>query len=310
VTLKDVKELSNPGAPLKDQHFIASTNIESWNAGSADTRVPNGETFRTDSDITKTNALRRDRELQAWQPTPDPIVPQSDEPPAPLPQLGQGDDVTFGPGAKNTQWDQFAVNEKLFGVKTNFDEDVYTTRLDRSAADFKERERKAQKIANEITGVVTNNPHVAEERTVNIVDDSGMDEEDKYGAVVRGSNAYVPPGARKQSVNAATPANAPKTEIPKVSVNAPDGAVISPPQVQSPQSSSKSPSPAPTNSNKPPADALPAFRDFVTNEKQRLSLKRQALVKSDMDKRMAELVKFSQSFKVRITHPFTFRCCR
>jgi PAB1-binding protein PBP1 len=213
VTLKDVKELSNPGAPLKDQHFIASTNIESWNAGSADTRVPNGESelhlsvivvsvltflsaFRTDSDITKTNALRRDRELQAWQPTPDPIVPQSDEPPAPLPQLGQGDDVTFGPGAKNTQWDQFAVNEKLFGVKTNFDEDVYTTRLDRSAADFKERERKAQKIANEITGVrsyipfatqvnsarqvVTNNPHVAEERTVNIVDDSGMDEEDKY----------------------------------------------------------------------------------------------------------------------------------
>jgi hypothetical protein len=50
----------------------------------------------------------------------------------------------------------------------------------------------------------------------------------------------------------------------------------------------------------PPADPLPAFRDFVTNEKQRLTEKRQALVKSEMDKRMAELVKFSQSFKVRI----------
>jgi hypothetical protein len=45
-------------------------------------------------------------------------------------------------------------------------------------------------------------------------------------------------------------------------------------------------------------DALPAFRDFVTTEKQRLTRKRQALVKSEMDKRMAELVKFSQSFKV------------
>jgi len=52
----------------------------------------------------------------------------------------------------------------------------------------------------------------------------------------------------------------------------------------------------------PPADPLPAFRDFVTNEKQRLTQKRQALVKSEMDKRMAELVKFSQSFKVYF-HP-------
>ena len=48
----------------------------------------------------------------------------------------------------------------------------------------------------------------------------------------------------------------------------------------------------------PPADPLPAFRDFVTNEKQRLTQKRQALVKSEMDKRMAELKKFSLNFKV------------
>lgn len=48
----------------------------------------------------------------------------------------------------------------------------------------------------------------------------------------------------------------------------------------------------------PPADPLPAFRDFVTNEKQRLTQKRQALVKSEMDKRMADLIKFSQNFKV------------
>ena len=47
------------------------------------------------------------------------------------------------------------------------------------------------------------------------------------------------------------------------------------------------------------ADPLPAFRSFVTNEKDRLMKKKQALMKSEMDKRMAELVKFSQSFKVR-----------
>ena len=65
-----------------------------------------------------------------------------------------GDDVTFGPGASSSgQWDQFAANERLFGVRTHFDEDEYTTRLDRSAKDFKERERRAEQIAAEITGV-------------------------------------------------------------------------------------------------------------------------------------------------------------
>jgi PAB1-binding protein PBP1 len=66
-----------------------------------------------------------------------------------------GDEATFGPGTagSNKSWDQFAANEQLFGVKTNFDEDLYTTKLDRNASDYKERERRAQKIANEILGV-------------------------------------------------------------------------------------------------------------------------------------------------------------
>ncbi|GLB40447.1 putative lsmAD [Lyophyllum shimeji] len=280
VTLKDVKEISNPGAPLKDQLFVASTNIDTWTSGPADSKPPNGETFRTDADISHRKGGGRERELQQWSAGPDA---------APLP-----DDDTFAQ-TNNTSWDQFAVNEKLFGLKTNYDENLYTTKLDRSKADFKERERQAQRIANEIIGAATNNPHIAEERG-HSVDDSGANEEDKYGAVVRGTNAYVPPGARKQGVvsppvnNAAAAAG----EVPKVSINGPDGATL-PSQTQS-SSSSKAPSPAPTN--KPPADPLPAFRDFVTNEKQRLTQKRQALVKSEMDKRMAELVKFSQSFKL------------
>lgn len=74
------------------------------------------------------------------------------------------DDETFGPanatiangaggaGGKNT-WDQFSANEQLFGVRASFDEEVYTTKLDRSAPDFKERERRAARIASEIIGV-------------------------------------------------------------------------------------------------------------------------------------------------------------
>ena len=89
----------------------------------------------------------------------------------------------------------------MFGVTTSFvDEEVYTTKLDRSAAGFRERERKAQRIASEILGVrpptrgysavylktclqiwqsTANNPHIAEERTLNL-DDSGVSEEVKY----------------------------------------------------------------------------------------------------------------------------------
>lgn len=43
VTLKDVKEITNPGTPLKEQLFIASTNIDQWTSGPADAKVPNGD---------------------------------------------------------------------------------------------------------------------------------------------------------------------------------------------------------------------------------------------------------------------------
>lgn len=49
----------------------------------------------------------------------------------------------------------------------------------------------------------------------------------RYGAVVRGANAYVPPGARKTTganVPAGGSVTPTKPEIPKVQVNAPDGA--------------------------------------------------------------------------------------
>jgi hypothetical protein len=36
----------------------------------------------------------------------------------------------------------------------------------------------------------------------------------------------------------------------------------------------------------------------VTNEKQRLTQRKQALAKSEMDKRKADLLKFSKTFKV------------
>jgi PAB1-binding protein PBP1 len=171
--------------------------------------------------------------LQAWQPSDSPVSPG-----APTAHHdGVGDEITFGPGAANSiiSWGQFAANEQMFGVTTSFDEEFYTTKLDRSAADFIKRKRKAQRIASQNMGVrpptrgrsavhskacsknwqsATKNPHIAEERNLNF-DDSGVNEEVKYtflfssylhvltaqhryAAIVRGSNAYIPPSARKQ----------------------------------------------------------------------------------------------------------------
>ena len=58
----------------------------------------------------------------------------------------------------------------------------------------------------------------------------------RYGAVVRGTGAYVPPGARKTPLSPPPPTSTTKADIPKVAVNAPDGTSIP----------DKAPSPAPT----------------------------------------------------------------
>ena len=49
VTLKDVKEVSKPGTPLKDTLFVASTNIENWQFGAADAKLRDSESLNSNS---------------------------------------------------------------------------------------------------------------------------------------------------------------------------------------------------------------------------------------------------------------------
>lgn len=63
----------------------------------------------------------------------------------------------------NRSWDQFKVNETLFGVKSTFNEDLYTTKLDRGPQ-MRELEREALRIAIEIEGEDTQDLHLAEVR--------------------------------------------------------------------------------------------------------------------------------------------------
>jgi hypothetical protein len=50
-------------------------------------------------------------------------------------------------------WDQFEANEKLFGVKTDFEEDLYTVPLDKNSEIYKKKEKYAAKLAKEIEKV-------------------------------------------------------------------------------------------------------------------------------------------------------------
>lgn len=79
-------------------------------------------------------------------------------------------------------WDQFKANEQLFNVKASYDENLYTTALDKSTMD-KQKIEQAEKLAREIEGATTSNPHVAEERGHKIQGD--YDEEDLYSGVLK-----------------------------------------------------------------------------------------------------------------------------
>jgi PAB1-binding protein PBP1 len=55
---------------------------------------------------------------------------------------------------------------------------MYTTKLDRSGKDFREKERRAEMLASQIMGQSSSNPHIQEERGQKL-EDSGLGEEDR-----------------------------------------------------------------------------------------------------------------------------------
>lgn len=79
-------------------------------------------------------------------------------------------------------WDQFAENEKRFGLKSDYDENMYTTVIDRSHPKYKERMAAADKKAREIERSAALTAHVAEERVMDYSGGKGRaddNEEDK-----------------------------------------------------------------------------------------------------------------------------------
>ncbi|CAI2177489.1 19956_t:CDS:10 [Funneliformis geosporum] len=213
--------------------------------------------------------------------------------------------------SSNVSWDQFAANEQLFGIKTDFNEEIYTTKLDRSRADFKERERQAIAIANEITRSSTTNVHMLEERGF-IVEETQMDEEERYGAVVRSRDPskYMPPQLRKlQEQHLQQTGSSPAAKKSEPSKE-PAKEVIINPEIETKPFRIPEPVAALLNSHTPKkigidaeAQIVTTFRQFATNEKERLQQRKQAIARKEMDGKMAELLKWGQTFKLNSPLP-------
>ncbi|EEC49503.1 predicted protein [Phaeodactylum tricornutum CCAP 1055/1] len=109
---------------------------------------------------------------------------------------------TTGLKASIGGWDQFRANKELFNVTASFDENQYTTVLDKNTVDA-QKLREAEKLAAEIEKSVSTNWHVAEER--NQVVQGDFDEEDRYSGVIREEKAKSPAG-KSATVPAATKA--------------------------------------------------------------------------------------------------------
>ncbi|CAA7408913.1 unnamed protein product [Spirodela intermedia] len=127
--------------------------------------------FMTDSAISQSRRVDVERELERW--TPDKDDPQ-------CPELENIFDKHW-----NRSWNQFETNEALFGVKTTFNEELYTTKLERGPQ-MREREREALRIAREIEGEDTKDLHLAEERGIHFNEDFDFDEEARFSSVYRG----------------------------------------------------------------------------------------------------------------------------
>ena len=90
---------------------------------------------------------------------------------------------------ENVDWDQFELNKKVYNVVSTYDENLYTTKLDKNKI-TEEEKIFADKMYNEImnSNKDEKNIHVLEDRGIIKQKDNDLDEEDKYSSVIKNSN--------------------------------------------------------------------------------------------------------------------------
>lgn len=181
------------GTGKRDSTNMSYQRKDGGSSAKGDGKTQNGARsgFRTDTAISN-NRPGNERVLKRWVPD------------APGDLDGSLEKASSKSGG---EWDQFAANERLFGLKTDYNENFYTTAIDKSHPQYTERLAAAEKKAREIEKSAAVTTHVAEERMMDFVgEDKGGDEEDKYSGVRRQQdfpplssgrdNKYTPPARR------------------------------------------------------------------------------------------------------------------
>jgi len=179
-----------------DMADVADFNVNNVVLDKSQSKGQNGTaTFRTDTDISGHMAVR-ERNLQKWEPT----------------EVDAG--LALESSGSVNDWDQFATNERMFGLKSNYDETLYTTTINKNDPQYAQRAARAEKIAREIESSSALNAHVREERGGQAsAHDAGGDEEDKYSGVRRDlpalatgqANRYTPPARRAPTAQSTVP---------------------------------------------------------------------------------------------------------
>ena len=143
LAIRNARSLDTPAAAPTPTLLVLARDLLQLDALDVNLRPPPLEksaTFKTDTDITGAPPTTRGKPLEAW--SGDDYVLGNDS-------LESGNK---GP-TSNQNWDQFATNERLYGVRTDYNEDAYTTKLDRSGSDYRAREQKAAQLEREILRV-------------------------------------------------------------------------------------------------------------------------------------------------------------
>ncbi|GMN36909.1 hypothetical protein TIFTF001_006386 [Ficus carica] len=127
-----------------------------------------------DSFISQSRRVEVERELEPW-------VPDEDDPQCP-------DLENIFDKHRNRGWNQFEANEALFGVKSTFNEELYTTKLEKGPL-TRDLEKEALRLAREIENEETYDLHLAEERGLHLGENFDIDEEARFSSVYRGKLA-------------------------------------------------------------------------------------------------------------------------
>ncbi|KAG6418359.1 hypothetical protein SASPL_120562 [Salvia splendens] len=174
---KDISDaLSNPSPktliiPANDLIQVIAKGVPVMRDGlSNELQYERQQELLTDSCISQSRHVDLGRELERW-------IPDENNPS--YPDLENIFDSPWKRG-----WDQFEANATLFGVKSTFNEELYTTKLEKGPQ-MRELEKEAMRIAREIEGEDTGDLHLAEERGRQLDESVELDEETRFSSVIR-----------------------------------------------------------------------------------------------------------------------------